>query len=262
MDKSIGIFDSGVGGISIWMEIVKILPHEHTIYFADSANAPYGNKTDEEIISLSIQKTKFLLSKGAKIIVVACNTATASAIHILRSEFNVPFIGIEPAFKPAALFSPSKKVGVLATERTTKSELFNSTLFKYGNGVETIIQEGNGLVKLIESGNIKSKQMSSLLSDYIQPMVEQEIDTLVLGCTHYPFLKDQIREITGDNISIIDSGIAVAKQTKRIMEQNNLLKEQVSPKRLFYTNGNASILKYMLEHQDVVQYSNDDIIPL
>ena len=248
-NNSIGIFDSGVGGISIWLEINKVLPNQNTIYLADNAHAPYGTKTIEEIIQLSIEKTEFLIQNGATIIVVACNTATTAAIDTLRQKFNIPFIGIEPAFKPAALNSKTKSVGVLATQSTTKSSLFNSTLNKYNNGISTIIQEGNGLVRLIETGQMHSPEMINLLRGYLTPMVESNIDTLVLGCSHYPFLKDQIQSIIGDKIEIVDSGKAVAKQTKRIMIVHNLIQKNEKATHIFYANGDKKTLEYILKDQ-------------
>ena len=154
MENPIGIFDSGVGGTSIWKEVTKMLPHESTIYLADSANAPYGEKSKEEIVRLSIKNTEYLLKRNCKIIVVACNTATTNAIDYLRSHYNVPFIGIEPAIKPAALQTKTKKVGVLATKGTLSSSLFHNTSKLFADGITVLEQEGKGLVELIEAGKI------------------------------------------------------------------------------------------------------------
>ena len=244
MPKPIGIFDSGVGGTSIWKEVAKMLPNENTIYLADSANAPYGEKSKEEILRLSIKNTEYLLSSGCKIIVVACNTATTNAIDYLRSHYDVPFIGIEPAIKPAALQTKTKKVGVLATKGTLSSSLFHNTSKLFADGITVLEQEGKGLVELIEAGEIDSPEMRNLLVTFLNPMLEENIDCLVLGCTHYPYLIPILKEILPSNVNIIDSGEAVARQTKTVLEQNNLLtKVNDNPEQLFYTNTDVKVLK-------------------
>ena len=242
---SIGIFDSGLGGLSICREIVDLLPHESIVYLADSANTPYGEKTKEEIINLSIKNTELLLELGCKIIVVACNTATTNAIDLLRKSYNVPFIGIEPATKPAALLTKTGKIGVLATKGTLSSDLFLSTSNRYRDELEMIEVEGKNLVRLIEKGQLE--QTKSLLTKYLQPMINQGADNIVLGCSHYPFLIPIIKQIIPNNIAIIDSGAAVAKQTMKVLEQENLLntKERDATKT-FYTNKELEILKTFL----------------
>jgi len=219
----IGIFDSGVGGLSIWHEIITLLPNENTIYLADSKNAPYGQKPKDKIIEFSIKNTELLLARGCKLIVVACNTATTNAIKYLRANYNVPFIGIEPAIKPAALQTKTNHVGVLATQGTLSSELFNSTSQKFSEGITIIEQIGEGLVPLIEDGKSNSIEIEKLLYRYLKPMLDKNIDYLVLGCSHYPFLIPLIKKIIGNKITIIDSGQAVAKQTKVILEKNSLV---------------------------------------
>ncbi len=222
MNSPIGIFDSGIGGTSIWKEVVSLLPYENTLYLADSKNAPYGAKSKEKIIALSIKNTEFLLEKNCKAIIVACNTATTNAIKILRDKYSVPFIGIEPAIKPAALKTKTNTIGILATKGTLNSELFEKTSGKISNQIKIIEQIGEGLVSLIEEGNLNSKTTRILLEKYINPMLKKDIDCLVLGCTHYPYLIPQIKKIVGNTINIIDSGAAVAKQTKTILQKNNL----------------------------------------
>ncbi len=217
MINPIGIFDSGIGGTSIWKEINALLPHENTIYLSDSKNAPYGEKSKKEIIKLCVKNTEFLLKKGCKLIVVACNTATTNAISYLRKTYDVPFIGIEPAIKPASLHTKTNVVGILATKGTLNSDLFEQTSSKICNSITIIEQVGEGLVELIENGKINSEEMSQLLKTYILPMLEKQADCLVLGCTHYPYLIPQIKKIVGDKIHIIDSGVAVARQTKKIL---------------------------------------------
>ena len=198
-NNPIGLFDSGIGGTSIWKEIHQLLPYEDTIYLADSANAPYGQKTKEEIIQLSCKNTEFLLNQNCKIVVVACNTATTNAIKELRVKYDIPFIGIEPAIKPAALHSQTQKIGILATKGTLNSELFYKNVEQFQD-IKIIEQIGFGLVELIENGKINSSEMTKLLEDYLNPMIASNIDYLVLGCSHYPFLIPQIKKILPSNI--------------------------------------------------------------
>ncbi|WP_456376120.1 glutamate racemase [Lutibacter sp.] len=250
--QPIGIFDSGIGGTSIWKEVLKLLPNENTIYLADSKNAPYGEKSSNEIIALSIKNTELLISKGCKLIIVACNTATTNAIDYLRKNYNIPFIGIEPAIKPAALYSKTGAIGILATKGTLSSELFEKTTEEYTKNITVIEQDGEGLVPLIENGNLNSKELFTLLSTYIKPMLNFNIDHLVLGCTHYPYLIPKIKEIAGENIVIIDSGEAVARQTKVILAKNNLLSNSFEKsKHQLYTNGTIKVLSKILEDVSV-----------
>ena len=251
MHSPIGIFDSGVGGTSIWKEVVKMLPHESTLYLADSANAPYGEKSKEEILQLSIKNTELLLNRGCKIIIVACNTATTNAIDYLREHYPVPFIGIEPAIKPAALHTKTKKVGVLATKGTLSSSLFHNTSKLFAEGITVLEQEGKGLVELIEANKVRSPEMRELLTKFLDPMLQQHIDCLVLGCTHYPYLIPVLKEMLPDDITIIDSGEAVARQTKAILEKNGLLAPETNHlKHTLYTNKNVDILKSFVDGPD------------
>jgi len=253
--QPIGIFDSGVGGISIWREIHLLLPNEHTIYLADSKNAPYGNRSKSEITELSIKNTELLIEKGCKLIVVACNTATTNAIKTLRENYQIPFIGIEPAIKPAALNTQTKAVGILATKGTLSSELFHKTTDLYSSGIKVVEQVGEGLVELIESGDLNSKALKTLLKNYLQPMIDSKIDYLVLGCTHYPFLMPLLLDILPKHVKIIDSGEAVARQTKAILEKYNLLNPQKTiSKTQFYTNGNTEVMAILLGEKFKVEY--------
>ena len=250
--QPIGLFDSGIGGTSIWKEVVKLLPNENTIYLADSKNAPYGEKSSEEIIALSIKNTEFLLSKGCKLIIVACNTATTNAIDYLRKNYTIPFIGIEPAIKPAALLSKTGAIGILATKGTLSSKLFEKTTKEYTKNITTIEQDGEGLVPLIEEGKLNSPKINELLTTYLKPMLNFNIDHLVLGCTHYPYLIPQIKKIIGENITIIDSGEAVARQTKAILEKHNLLSNSTTKSHhQFYTNSETKVLKEILSDVSV-----------
>lgn len=252
MQQPIGIFDSGVGGTSIWKEIHQLLPNENTIYLADSKNAPYGVKTEQTIVDLCIKNTEYLLRKNCKIIVVACNTATTNAISILRAKYKVPFIGIEPAIKPAALQTKTNSIGILATKGTLSSALFSKTSQTFASDVQVVEQIGTGIVELIESGKLYSKEMTSLLESYLKPMLNAQIDYLVLGCTHYPYLIPQLKEIVGNNVTIIDSGFAVAKQTKHILACNNLLnQENKRGINIFLTNGKEKVLRNLLQNNTI-----------
>lgn len=250
--KPIGIFDSGVGGTSIWKEIHDLLPHEQTIYLADSKNAPYGTKPVEEIIRLSKKNTDKLLKMGAKIVVVACNTATTNAIEFLRSHYTIPFIGIEPAIKPAALKSKTKAIGILATKGTLTSALFSKASELYSKDIKIIEVEGNGLVELIESGGKESFATKELLLDLLQPMLIHNIDYLVLGCSHYPYLLPLLRNILPEDVEIIDSGEAVARQTRAILTKNYLLtsSENIKPVPRFFSNINPGVLADLIKAKE------------
>jgi glutamate racemase len=243
----IGIFDSGIGGITIYKEIHALLPNENIIYLADSKNAPYGGKGKEKIIEYSVKNTEFLLKNNCKLIVVACNTASTNAVKYLRDHYKIPFIRVQPAIKPAALNSKTKTVGILATIGTLKSELLYETSQRFAKGVTVIEQVGEGLVSLIESGNTHSSEMDELLNKYLQPMLLKNMDQLVLGCTHYPFLIPQIKEIVGSNVKILDSGEAIARQTKVILGQEDLLNNSnAKVSRKFYTNSHPKVLQNIL----------------
>ncbi|MEO9894445.1 glutamate racemase [Aurantibacter sp.] len=246
--QPIGMFDSGVGGTSIWKEIHELMPNENTIYLADSLNAPYGEKSEKDILELSIKNTEILLSRNCKIIVVACNTATTNAIDYLRANYKVPFIGIEPAIKPAALKSKSKTVGILATKGTLSSSLFHSTSENHASGIKVVEREGTGLVNLIETGKVLSLETKKLLEEYLDPMIAAGIDYLVLGCTHYPYLIPILKEMLPDNVKIIDSGEAVALQTKAVLEQHKLLNLSMGKSNLeFYTNAEIAVLSSFVD---------------
>ncbi|WP_417442889.1 glutamate racemase [Joostella sp.] len=255
--QPIGIFDSGIGGTSIWKEIHELLPNESTIYLADSKHAPYGEKTQNDILALSVKNTEYLLSRGCKIIVVACNTATTNAINYLRENYHVPFIGIEPAIKPAALNSSTGVVGVLATRGTLTSSLFTKTTALYAKDRKVIEQFGDGLVPLIEAGKIESPEMDALLQEYLQPMIAENIDHLVLGCTHYPYLIPKIKQFLPPSVNIIDSGKAVAKQTQNILDNLHFLNDNKKrPVLDFYTNTDPDVLESFLGvYRDVATIS-------
>ncbi len=251
--QPIGLFDSGVGGLSIWQAIHRLLPYESTIYLADNLNAPYGNKSKEEIIALSEKNTEFLLNQNAKLIVVACNTASTNAIPHLRQKYKVPFIKIQPAIKPAGLQSRSKKIGLLATAGTLKSKMLNDLIQKIPTqDINIIKQHGEGLVELVEQNKINTAETYNLLSKYLLPMRHQGIDQLVLGCTHYPFLIPQIQKILGSEINIIEPSEAIARQTKRILEEFALTAPKKNKGRhIFYANKSIKALQVLLPADNI-----------
>jgi len=222
-NSPIGIFDSGVGGLSVLYALRELLPNEDIIYVADQAYAPYGKRSKTEIQSRASAMSTWLVEQGCKLIVVACNTATPNAITQLRETFSVPFVGIEPAIKPAALGSTTGVVGVLATEGTLSSELFQTTAQDHAKDIEVITQVGHGLVDLVEAGKATSVEAKVQLQQALAPMLEKPIDHLVLGCTHYPFLQKTLQDILPKNVRIVDCGKAVAKQTHRLLDQHQLL---------------------------------------
>ncbi|PQJ22793.1 glutamate racemase [Tenacibaculum sp. SG-28] len=256
-EAPIGIFDSGIGGISIWKEIQKVLPLEDTIYLSDSANAPYGQKNRETIIQFSVKNTDYLLAKGCKLIVVACNTATTNAIQTLRKKYpSISFIGIEPAIKPAALHTKTNSIGVLATKGTLNSALFEKTAATLKSTISVTEQIGEGLVELIEAGKIETPEMNRLLKTYLAPMQAANVDCIVLGCSHYPYLKKQIEQITGGEIRIIDSGYAVANQTKKILTEQKLNRfTNTKPSYTFLCNKNSALIKEIVKEYKNVTIS-------
>lgn len=253
-NSPIGFFDSGVGGSSIWKEVHKLLPKENTIYLADSKNAPYGQKTAEEIVALSRKNTELLIQQGCKLVVVACNTATTNAISDLRKSYEVPFIGIEPAIKPAALHSQTHVIGVLATKGTLSSELFSKAVETYSE-TKIVEQIGFDLVRLIEEGKKDSSEIKKLLQEYLAPMVSENIDHLVLGCTHYPYLIPQIREIVPAKVRIIDSGEAVARQTQHVLSKIGF-SDSAAPHHAFFSNGNPEVLQQLIGNSFKVEYKD------
>ncbi len=222
-DQAIGIFDSGVGGLSIAKCIHQHLPNESLIYVADSLFAPYGDKSSAVIIERVNKLADWLIKQNVKAIVVACNTATVIAIDQLRSRVNIPIIGVEPAIKPAALHSKTQRIALLVTEATAINHRFLALVNKHKNGAQAIIQPCAGLVELIEQGLHESKQCRLLLNDLLQPLLKNNIDKLVLGCTHYPFVGTMIQEIIGDKITIMETALPVTEQLIRQLSDNNLL---------------------------------------
>lgn len=226
----IGIFDSGVGGLSVFREIRKLLPEERYIYYSDNAHCPYGEKSREYIIDRAREITRLLLSEGADIIVVACNTATAAAIATLREEFQIRFIGMEPAVKPAAMSTKTGVVGVLATAGTLKADKYLNTREKWAEGVKIAEHVGQGFVELVEKGCTCGPEAEGVVTESLKPLLDEGADRIVLGCTHYPFLSETISKTAaiiapGRDIKVIDPAPAVAKHLLEIMKENRLIKK-------------------------------------
>ena len=219
----IGVFDSGVGGISVLKHIRALMPHEDLLYVADSKFAPYGNKTPEFIRERTDAIAGFLIEKGAKALVVACNTATAAAAEYLRGRYALPIIAMEPAVKPAAQATKTGVIGVLATSGTLQSAQFAALLEHYGQNVQVVTQACHGLVECIERGDLAGAETEALLRSYVQPLLEVNADTIVLGCTHYPFVRPLIESLLGRQVTLIDTGDAVARHLKSRLENLRLI---------------------------------------
>ena len=248
----IGIFDSGVGGLSVFREIRKLLPEEKYIYFSDNAHCPYGEKSKEYIIDRSRRITDFLLNEGADIIVVACNTATAAAIKTLREEHQVSFVGMEPAVKPAAAMTRTGVVGVLATSGTLKADKYRDTKGRHAEDVTVVEHIGQGFVELVENGNTTGPEAESVVMESLEPLLDAGADTIVLGCTHYPFLSKTISKVAaqltpGRSVTIIDPAPAVARHLLDIMTEQNIIKREGFSLSL-HASGDDSLLVRMAEN--------------
>lgn len=239
-EKPIGIFDSGVGGLSVAREIRTLLPGEDLLYFADSRYCQYGEKTPDFIRERSFAITRFFLARGCKMIVVACNTASEAALSALRDAFPaVPFVGVEPAVKQAALYTKKQRVGVLATALTLAGNRFSALVEKFASGLTVVTQPSPGLVEAVEEGRLEAEETEALLKAYLQPLLAHDVDVIVLGCTHYPFLRPLVEKIAGPGIMILDTGKPVARQVVRVLEVRGLLSlRQEGGKESFFTTGN------------------------
>ena len=222
-DRPIGVFDSGVGGVSVLREIRRELPAEDLIYLADSAYTPYGDRPAAVIIERSIATVTLLEREGVKAVVVACNTATGVAVDTLRARFSLPIVAIEPAVKPAAAQTRSGVVGVLATTQTLASERFSKLVETHAGGVRVMTQPSPGLVEVVEAGQLSTAATRSLVERYVRPLIDQGADTIVLGCTHYPFLSAVIQDIAGPDVTVIDPAVAVARELRRRLQGGGLL---------------------------------------
>ena len=220
--KPVGFFDSGVGGISVLREAVKLMPNENFIYFGDSLNAPYGTKSVKDVQDLSIANAEMLIEKGVKAIVIACNTATSVAADILRNKYpDVPVIGVEPALKPALLNKENSKVVVMATDVTLREKKFKALLEKYAHLGEVFLLPCPGLMEWVEKGILEGEEVEKFLKDLLAPYVGM-VDSVVLGCTHYPFLAETIKKVVGENVTLFDGGKGTAKELLRQLKEHNL----------------------------------------
>ncbi len=244
----IGVFDSGVGGISVLRAIRAQMPEEAVLYFGDQGHIPYGPRSMEQIRGFSEAITRFLLERGAKIIVVACNTASAAALKYLREQFpQIQFVGMEPAVKPAAESTQTGKVGVLATPATFQGALYASVVERFASGVQLFQDTCPGLVQQIEQGNLHGMETRRILETALLPMLNHNIDTVVLGCTHYPFVIPLIQEIAGEKVRVIDPAPAVARQVKRLLEAGGLRNASAARGEVrFFTSGNPDALRRLL----------------
>lgn len=245
----IGIFDSGVGGLSVLKEIRKVLPEEKYIYFSDSAYCPYGEKTKDHIIDRAREITSFLLDAGADIITVACNTATAAAISVLREEFQVSFIGMEPAVKPAAMSTRTGVVGVLATAGTLKADKYINTRGRFSEGVKIVEHVGQGFVEAVEKGITTGPEAEDIVRASLKPLLDEGADRIVLGCTHYPFLMETIKKVSDElyperDVEIIDPAPAVARHLLEVMEEKGLVRHDGYSMKL-ETSGDKGQLERM-----------------
>ena len=258
--QAIGVFDSGVGGVSVLREIRTLLPQESLLYIADSAHVPYGEKSPEYIRERCRLIAAFLLEQGAKALVLACNTATVAAVAELRELYpQLPIVGMEPAVKPAVAATRSGVVGVLATTGTLKSAKFAALLDRVASDVKVITQPCPGLVEQIEAGELQSSRTRELLDGFVQPLLAQGCDTLILGCTHYPFIKPLLNDLVPANVSLIDTGAAVTRQLQRLLRERDLLASGPARAAQFWSSGEAQKLQAVLptlwgESQEVLQF--------
>jgi glutamate racemase len=247
----IGVFDSGVGGLSVLKEIKDLFPGESLIYIADQIHVPYGNRSREQVLDFSQGIVRYLINENVKLIVVACNTASAVALSVLRGTYpDMPFVGMEPAVKPAAEETTTGVVGVLATPATFQGDLYASTVERFARGVKVLQDTCPGLVELIEKGNITHPQIREILEKALGPMLKQNIDKVVMGCTHYPFVIPIIKEIVGEQVKVIDPAPAVAKQVGRLLDSFYLRTEDLKGNIKFQTTGDpqnlADIIQYLI----------------
>ncbi|WP_268799595.1 glutamate racemase [Pseudomonas huanghezhanensis] len=257
-DAPVGVFDSGVGGLSVLGEIRSLLPSESLLYVADCGHIPYGEKTPEFIRQRCVIIAEFFRTRGAKALVLACNTATVAGVADLRERYpEWPIVGMEPAVKPAAAATRTGVVGVLATTGTLQSAKFAALLDRFATDIQVVTQPCPGLVELIETGDLTSPLIRQLLHSYVEPLLEAGCDTIILGCTHYPFLKPLLREMIPASITLIDTGGAVARQLQRLLGQRDMLASGPPQPTQFWTSGDPdnfrNILPVLLEASDSVR---------
>lgn len=245
--QPIGVIDSGVGGLTVLKEIMQKLPKESLIYVGDSKHAPYGSLHADEIYKLATRLVTFLLEQNTKLIVVACNTITVSCIDRLRTDYpDIPIVGAVPVVKTAVKMTKNKRIGIISTTRTAQSDYQKKLIEKFTAGYTVFNHGTDTLVPLIEQGKLSSSEMETALHRSLSKFISEDIDTLALGCTHFPFIKTEIQKILGDDVQILDSGAAIARQVKRILEHNKLLTDNANALHLFYTTGNPVLMEQMI----------------
>lgn len=239
----IGVFDSGVGGISVLKELVSLMPNENFIYFGDSKNAPYGTKSFDEIEKLTVENAKYLKNKGCKAIVIACNTATSAGGKAVREMLDIPVIGIEPALKPAALMCEHPKVAVMATPLTLKLEKFANLMEKFDDNAVIYTVECPEIVGFVEKGILQGAEIENCIRKYFEPLKGVKLDGIVLGCTHYPFVKNVIKKVVGEDVKLFDGGKGTAKELLRRLNEKNLLSDRKEKGKVEFVNssGNTEI---------------------
>ena len=248
---AIGVFDSGVGGLTLLEKLLQTLPHESFEYYADSGNCPYGSKTKEEILSHTVKIMDYLTQKNCKMIVVACNTVTTNIIDILRSLYQIPIVGMEPGTKPAFSLSRNKRIGILATEGTLNGKLYQKTLENFYDKAFFISEIGYGLVELIENDRMESDTMRERLKKLLMPMIDNQIDTLVLGCTHYNYLIPVLAEIIPYPIEIVDTTHAVSRQVSKLLHENELDSTDTARYVNIVTTGDLTLMNKILKRLDI-----------
>lgn len=247
-DKPIGVLDSGVGGLTVWKEIISLLSYESTIYIGDSLHAPYGDKTPEEIHELSRKLIQFLLRKKVKLIVIACNTITTVCLDALRNEFRqIPIIGTVPVVKKAVEETKTKRIGILSTNRTANSYYQKHLLEQHADGVGVVNKGTNELVPLIEKGEITGIKIEKILHKVLKPFQEKRVDILALGCTHFPFLRPEMEKILGQRVALLDSGSAIARQVRRVLTNNNILTKKKKATHQLYTTGEKGVFSKIVK---------------
>lgn len=254
----IGVFDSGLGGLTVWSELYRKLPHESLIYYGDGKNCPYGDKSREELIAHVDPVVKFLIGKGVKMIVIACNAATAMTIEYLRQHYSLPFIGLEPAVKPAALNSKSGVIGILATAATLKGELFKNSSQRFSQQVKILTQVGEGFVELVESNREMTPEAVVQVRKLLVPLLDAGADQIVLGCTHYPFLAETMRQVIGErDVALVNPASAIERQTEALLKQFDIQAEAGHvPHYAFYTSADEEYLQKLIDKSETVRSSN------
>lgn len=253
-EQPIGVFDSGVGGISVLRELVTLMPNENFIFYGDSKNAPYGTKTLEEVQQLTLQDASHLYEQGVKALIVACNTATSAAVHLLREKYvDIPVIGIEPALKPAVLSKKNPKVLVMATPMTLREEKFHQLMERFRNQAQIYPLPCPGLVEFVEHGELDSPKLEEFLRELFADYQKESIDAVVLGCTHYPFVRKTIQKVLGEQVLLFDGGLGTAKETKRKLEEFDLLNPSKEKGKVLFENSLAEeqvlqLSEYLLWH--------------